>query len=143
MEKKYTAKEVAVEVLKKTQEMLSKAEFLKKYEASNSKKLGYKPSMADKEKMAEQSDKKLDVEAGKSKNQARIENQIAPDKNPKEKAEGNNKPGGNVLKDAEVVSIKKEEKDPANEIAPHPRAVGFIKLQKFMEHVSAKRLKKS
>jgi hypothetical protein len=139
MEKRYNAREAALEVLKKTEQLLKSSKVLEKYETLNQKK----PSKSEKkdEKRAEASDSKLDVEAGKSKGSDRVEHQVSPDKNAKEKAEGGNKPGGTVLKDAEKVSVAKNENEIGTEIPMNARDVGAAKLAKFLEGVKSKKVK--
>jgi len=82
-EKQFTAKEAALEVLKKTHELLAK------YETENSKRLGDHKTPI-KAEIPEKTDLAYDVDSKKE----RIKHQISPGKNPKEKAEGNNEPYG-------------------------------------------------
>lgn len=160
-EKKSSAKEAALAVLKKVEEMLKKSEILTKYETENSKKLGYQlPPI--KQKEAEKSDKAFEVEGknSKSSNDPRLGHQVSPAKNPKEKAEGNNpkwgsepKEGNEMKKDGEpqgqtlgaaigypgaasTAPIGKEEEEKA--FIP-VRSIGSAKLSKFVEHMHAKR----
>lgn len=114
--KVYSAQEAALAVLKKTEELLKSSSFLSKYETENSKKLGHKLSSI-KQKDAEKEDKAYEVEKESAKTSAkeRVREQIAPDKNPKEEAEGNNKPDGMEpryeFKDKVKKELEKEDKD--------------------------------
>jgi hypothetical protein len=85
-EKKYTAQEVALAVLKKASEMLTKSEVLKKYATENSKKIGYKLSEEGKaEKPQERDWDAFEVKPGKAKvSDSRLAPQKAPQDNPKE-----------------------------------------------------------
>ncbi len=83
-DKKYTAKEVALAVLKKAGEMLTKSESLKKYATENSKKIGYKLSEEGKgEKPQERDWDAFEVKAGKAKvSDPRLAPQKAPQDDP-------------------------------------------------------------
>jgi len=85
-DKKYTAKEVALTVLKKVGEMLTKSESLKKYATENSKKIGYKLSEEGKaEKPQERDWDAFEVKAGKAKvSDPRLAPQKAPQDDPKQ-----------------------------------------------------------
>lgn len=78
-------------------EKWGKSEELDKAETENSKKLGYKLSEAGKKEVfAEESDKAFEVKGkeSKSSDDARLSDQLNPEKNPKEQAEGNNELAG-------------------------------------------------
>lgn len=76
-EKRFTAKEAAVAVLKKAEDMI------KKYESENSSKLGSKIS-AIKQDQVEKTDEAYEIESGKKKGKKRIQDQVSPSKNPQE-----------------------------------------------------------
>ncbi len=143
-EKKYTAREAAVAVLAKAQELLNKSE-LAKSEGSKSKHdscvehvkenspevknphavcvaEGIEPAKWEKsEKIAEpKAENAESVKSGSSQEaDARLQEQKAPADNPKEQVEGNNKEWGTA-----------------------PETYGFLKLAHFMGHVAQKRKKK-
>lgn len=107
-EKQYTAKEVTIAVLKKAEELLKSSDAMKKYATEMSGKVGYKPSeLGAKEKQPESTDKAYKEEKESAKGVKRIEKQLAPGKNPKEKAEGNNAPKG-----ADPIDLGKKEPTP-------------------------------
>jgi hypothetical protein len=98
-DKKYSAAEAAIAVLKKAEEVLKKSEVLKKYATENSKEPGYTPSeLGAKEKPEGRDYEDYEVKKGKkgkvSEKGKRQEEQKSPSKNPKEEAEGNNSPDG-------------------------------------------------
>lgn len=102
-EKKYSAKDAAIAVLKKAEEMLKKSKMLK-----------------DEQPVGEIHPKEH-VEGEAVNPGQRIKEQIAPDMNPKEQKEGNNKEWGTA-----------------------PETYGTLKLAKFIGHMHAKRkMKKS
>ncbi len=92
--KEYTAREAAQAVLKATHEMLQKSEKLAKYMTD----MKAAPSKAkDLPCKAQERDfNEYNVKSGSSKDSSgpRLASQIAPTDNPKEQAEGNNKPDG-------------------------------------------------
>ncbi len=116
MSKVFSAKEAAIAVLKKTEELLKKSEVLAKYEPENHKSLKHPEisgrsakdaSSADKSfKVVKQNDKAPDARLGKTP---------MPGANPKEEAEGNNKPDGMEpryeFKDKVKKEISKENKE--------------------------------
>lgn len=109
-EKKYTAKEAAMAVLKKAEEVLKKHEVLKK-NASLAKADDVQPKGEIHPK---------EPQAGESEAPGeRVHEQVAPDMNPKEQAEGNNKEWGTA-----------------------PETYGTLKLAKFIGHMHAKRKQK-
>lgn len=96
--KTISAQEAAKLVLLKAYDMLSKSESLKKYQTENSPKAGVKYGAIEKDvKIADpKTFNNYEVKSGKSidSTEPRIEKQVSPSKNPKEEAEGNNKPDG-------------------------------------------------
>ena len=95
MSKVYSAKDTALAVLKKAEELL-KTSGLVKYETENSKKLDKKPFDAH-QKDADRADKSFKVQPQSKKSssdETRLAEQVRPGSNPKEKAEGNNEPYG-------------------------------------------------
>lgn len=119
-EKKYTAKEAAIAVLKKAEEVLKKSEVLKKAQVAKSEEP--KGEIHPKEPQAGESEKPGN----------RIQEQAAPDKNPKEQAEGNNMPAGTT---PTQVGQDGKNKPGFDEMRGH------IKLAKFIGHMQAKRKK--
>lgn len=115
-EKKYSAREAAFAVLKKTQEMLSKSAVLKKAEPAG--------EIHPKEKVQGEP-----VNPGE-----RIESQQAPDKNPKEQAEGNNMPAGTT---PTQVGQDGKNKPGFDEMRSD------LKLAKFIGHMESKRKSKT
>lgn len=106
-EKKYSAKEAAIAVLKKAEEVLKKSQAMKKAAAfSNSE--GPAPKGEIQPKRETQGEP---VNPG-----ARAKEQLEPDMNPKEQAEGNNKEWGTA-----------------------PETYGTLKLAKFIGHMHSKR----
>lgn len=106
-EKKYSAKEAAIAVLKKAEEVLKKSEALKKAAAfSNSDGPAPKGEIHPKE----------ETQGEPANPGERVEEQTAPDMNPKEQAEGNNKEWGTA-----------------------PETYGTLKLAKFIGHIHSKR----
>jgi len=116
-EKKYSAKEAAIAVLKKAEEVLKKHEALKKAAAPFSNDEGSAP----KEKTQGEP-----VNPGK-----RVEEQAAPEKNPKEQAEGNNELAGTT-----PTQVGQDGKN----VPGHAEIVsGHFKLAKFIGRMHAKR----
>lgn len=115
-EKKYSAREAAMAVLKKTQEMLSKSAVLKKAEPAG--------EIHPKEK----------VQGEPANPGERIESQPAPDKNPKEQAEGNNMPAGTT---PTQVGQDGKNKPGFDEMRSD------LKLAKFIGHMESKRKSKA
>jgi hypothetical protein len=121
-EKKYSAKEAAIAVLKKAEEVLKKSEALKKASAfSDSNGPAPKGEIHPKEKVQ-----------GESANPGdRVEGQAAPDKNPKEEAEGNNELAGTT-----PTQVGQDGKN----VPGHGEIVsGHFKLAKFIGRMHAKR----
>jgi hypothetical protein len=130
-EKKITAREAAQKVLSKVHEILAKSETLQKYQTENSPKLGVKYGSIEKDqKPVERDYSDYEVKSGKSlsSDQKREKKQISPSKNPKEEAEGNNKPDGsepeyefkdkiaaNNAKEKKLRQLDKAEKNPDKE----------------------------
>lgn len=113
-EKKYSAREAAMAVLKKAEEMLNKSEVLKKV-------AGKEPQVLNKsEKPAGEIMPKEQVQGEPTNPGDRIEEQTPPDINPKEQKEGNNKEWGTA-----------------------PETYGTLKLAKFLGHMESKRKRKS
>lgn len=128
--KKYSAKEAATAVLKKAEELLKKAEVLKKVAGKESKhdrcvehvkenspevKNPHAVCVAQGVKPASWSKSEQDVTPPDE-----VQEQIAPESNPKEQAEGNNAPWGSS-----------------------PGTKGHLKLAKFIGYAQAKRKKPS
>lgn len=116
-EKKYTAKEAALAVLKKTQELLTKSELLK------AEQLPAKKPEVDADQNAENQHAQGKAPSGEIHPKEHVEgasddvrSQQAPEANPDEQKEGNNPEWGS---------------DPATH--------GHIKLAKFIGHMEAKR----
>lgn len=112
-EKKYTAREAAVAVLKKAEEVLKKSALTKAEP---------KGEIHPEEPQAGESE-----HPGK-----RIESQVAPDKNPKEQAEGNNELAGTT-----PTQVGQDGKN----LPGFDEMRGHIKLAKFIGHMQAKRKK--
>jgi hypothetical protein len=92
-----SARQAAQAVLAKAQEVLAKSETLKKYETENYKKPGVKYGKIETaQKPTERDYNEYNVKPGSSKDSSgpRIVKQVSPSGNPKEEAEGNNKPDG-------------------------------------------------
>jgi hypothetical protein len=169
MSKAYSAKDASLAVLAKVEEMLKKSEMMKaaptmgqtlggainfpgaagtapvaKYEATNSKKVGYKPSeLGGEEKKAAVTDA----------DDNRCRQQKSPEKNPKEKAEGNNLDSGRVqggrdfAKDGSAIAKAEAQDRKAEGLQPvpapeAPQEKGHLKLAKFLNVIRAKRLQK-
>jgi len=95
--KTFSAQEAAKAVLAKTYEILSKSEVLKKYQTENDPKPGVKYGPIETlQKPIERDYDEYEVKKPSFKDSSgkRLEKQISPSKNPKEEAEGNNKPDG-------------------------------------------------
>ena len=94
--KSFSAKDAALAVLAKTHELLAKSESLKKYQTENSPKTGVKYGALETKQVALERDfKDYEVKKQGSKEEPkRVAKQTPPSKNPKENAEGNNKPDG-------------------------------------------------
>jgi hypothetical protein len=93
----FTARQAAQAVLAKTYEILAKSEELKKYEAENSTKPGVKyGKLETNQKATERDYDEYEVKKPSFKDSTgkRLEKQVSPSNNPKEAAEGNNKPDG-------------------------------------------------
>lgn len=118
-EKKYSAREAALAVLKKAEEMLAKSAVLKKAE-------GKAPAGEIHPKEQVQGEP---VNPGK-----RVEEQAAPDKNPKEQAEGNNMPAGTT---PTQVGQDGKNKPGFDEMRSD------LKLAKFIGHMESKRKSKT
>lgn len=121
-EKKYSAREAAMAVLKKAEEMLSKSEVLKM------------SSRLEKAEPAGEIHPKEQVQGEPENPGARIESQAAPDKNPKEQAEGNNMPAGTT---PTQVGQDGKNKPGFDEMRSD------LKLAKFIGHMESKRKKKT
>jgi len=96
-DKKFSAREAAQAVLAKAYQVLAKSETLKKYETANSPKAGVKYGKIETaQKPMERDYSEYEVKPGSSLDSAgpRLKRQISPSMNPKEEAEGNNKPDG-------------------------------------------------
>lgn len=112
--KKYTAQEAAIAVLKKAGEMLKKFEATKTAPIQKSEQI---PAKASEEKDATPSDN--------------VETQVAPEKNPKEQAEGNNELAGTT-----PTQVGQDGKN----VPGHAEIIsGHIKLAKFIGRMHAKR----
>lgn len=95
--KTFTAREAAQAVLAKAKEILAKSEIMHKYETENRKAPGVKYGPIEtNQKALERDYSEYEVKPGSFKDSTgkREEKQISPSKNPKEEAEGNNKPDG-------------------------------------------------
>lgn len=112
-EKLYTARQAADAVLKKTQELLAKSELFK----SEKKPVG---EILPKEKEQAPSDD--------------VRSQAAPEKNPKEQAEGNNELAGTTP--TQVGADGKNKPGDAE-------MMGHLKLAKFIGHMESKRKSKA
>jgi hypothetical protein len=93
-----SARQAAQIVLAKTHELLAKSETLKKYETENRKappSVKYGKIETD-QKPTERDYNEYNVKSGSSKDSKgpRVAKQVSPSGNPKEEAEGNNKPDG-------------------------------------------------
>lgn len=117
-DKKYSAKEAAIAVLQKAEELLKKSEALKK--SAGMKKAEPAGEIHPKEPQAGESEKPGN----------RIESQAAPEKNPKEQAEGNNELAGTT---PNQVGQDGKNMPGLDEMRGH------IKLAKFIGHMHAKR----
>lgn len=113
-EKKYSAKEAAIAVLKKAEEMLKNSTLMKA-------ELNAIPKTSASTNQPETSDKAFEVkpESAKSSNDPRLGQTPAPGDNPKEQAEGNNEEWGTA-----------------------PATYGTLKLAHFIGHMSSKRKNK-
>ena len=111
---------------------------MKKYETENSPKPGVKYGKIEKDQKALERDyKEYEVKPGNSKDSSgpRLERQISPSKNPKEEAEGNNKPDG---MEPEFEFKDKVAKELAKEKASH-----MVKSQSGMHTVVYQSMEKS
>lgn len=112
-EKKYSAKEAAIAVLKKAEEVLKKSEALKKAAAFSD------------------SNEKEESQGESTNPGERVKEQVAPDKNPKEEAEGNNELAGTT-----PTQVGQDGKN----VPGHGEIVsGHFKLAKFIGRMHAKR----
>lgn len=136
-EKLFTARQAADAVLKKTQELLVKSALMKAegYSSQNPKKENAKPSehgSKDAEQHANGKGPKGEIHP-KEKEEAPSDNvraQAAPDKNPKEQAEGNNELAGTTPN-----QVGQDGKN----IAGFDEMKGHLKLAKFIGHMESKR----
>jgi len=110
-----TARQAAQLVLAKAHQVLAKLEPLKKYETENDPKPGVKYGKIEKDqKPVERDYNEYEVKKPSFKDSSgpRLEEQVSPSKNPKEEAEGNNKPDGMEpeyqFKDKVSKELKKE-----------------------------------
>ncbi len=96
--KLFSAREAALAVLKKTQDILKESTLMKaEYKTENNPKAGVKYGKIETAQKADERDyPEYEVKSGNFKDSSgkRLERQISPSQNPKEEAEGNNKPGG-------------------------------------------------
>lgn len=157
-EKKYSAKEAAIEVLKKAKEVLQKHEEMQKahkhigWDKLHSKleHEGYSKESADKiagsikakvhpAHKSEEMNKAQpageihpkEPQAGESEHPgARIESQVAPEANPKEQAEGNNEMPGTT-----PTKVGNDQKA----LPGFDEMKGHLKLAKFIGHMESKR----
>ena len=119
-DKKYSAKEAAIAVLQKAEELLKKSEVLKKGKLAKADGVEPKGEIHPKEPQAGESEKPGE----------RVHAQAAPDKNPKEQAEGNNELAGTTPTQVGQDGKNKPGFDEIN---------GHLKLAKFIGYMQAKR----
>lgn len=113
-EKKYSAQQAAIAVLKKAEEVIKKSEVLKKAQAFSN------------ENKAKEETQGEPVNPGE-----RVESQPAPEKNPKEQAEGNNELAGTT-----PTQVGQDGKN----LPGHSEVIsGHFKLAKFIGRMHAKR----
>ena len=144
-EKKYTAQEAARAVLQKAEEILKKHEHIGWNKLhSKLEHEGYSSKSADKiagsikakVEKSEDAEPKGEIhpkepQVGESEKPGnRIHGQLAPDKNPKEEAEGNNMPAGTT-----PTQVGQDGKN----LPGFDEMRGHIKLAKFIGHMQAKR----
>ena len=96
--KLYSAREAALAVLAKTKTILEESTLMKaEYKTENNPKPGVKYGKIEKDvKPVERDYNEYEVKSGSSKDSSgpRLKKQVSPSTNPKEEAEGNNKPDG-------------------------------------------------
>lgn len=132
--KLFSAREAALAVLAKTQEILTKSEVLAKYETEGKKA----PSKAKElpAKKQERDYSEYEVKPGNSKDSSgpRLAKQISPSKNPKEEAESNNKPDGMEPRYEFKDKVKKELAKQDMDKAENPDKEADAKLGEKVEH---------
>jgi hypothetical protein len=136
--KTLSARQAAQLVLAKAHQLLAKSEPLKKYETENDPKSGIKYGKIEKDQTPTERDyKEYEVKPGNHKDSSgpRVAKQVSPSKNPKEEAEGNNKPDG---MEPEYQFKDKVSKELAKEKASH-----MVKAESGMHTVVYKGLEKS
>ncbi len=145
-EKKYSARDAAIAVLKKAEEVLKKSESVKKIMSSDATHKTLTQGFPDKApsakmtafmqgkkpKLAKGEDAPKEKVEGEPKNPGdRIESQPAPEKNPKEQAEGNNELAGTT-----PTQVGQDGKN----LPGHAEVIsGHFKLAKFIGRMHAKR----
>jgi hypothetical protein len=116
---------------------------------------------SEKAEVPQKSDKDYEVKSGKQKGANRIKSQKAPEDNPKEQKEGNNLKYGQVQGGKDIIKAEEKGMAPYQGIeekkvweqhkapkidekpaAPLPREIGVIKLQKFVNNITSKKLAK-
>ena len=136
--KTLTARQAAQLVLAKAHQLLAKSEPLTKYETENDPKPGIKYGKIEKDQKALERDyPEYEVKKPSFKDSSgpRLEEQVSPSKNPKEEAEGNNKPDG---MEPEYQFKDKVSKELAKEKASH-----MVKSQSGMHTVVYQSIEKS
>lgn len=137
--KLFSAREAAQAVLNKAKEILKESALAKaEYPTENHKEAGVKYGKIEKDqKPLERDYKEYEVKPGSSKDSSgpRLKKQVSPSQNPKEEAEGNNKPDG---MEPEFEFKNKVPKELAKEKASH-----MVKSQSGMHTVMYQSMQKS